>query len=83
MKNDASIALSYPQNRTARRVWSYERLWLGKSITPAALIKSSLVHYCAYRDWDQRAPTAECALQRALCRCGKLAKKARQIFAGH
>jgi len=28
MKNDASIALSYPQNRTAFRV----RLWFGKSI---------------------------------------------------
>jgi len=56
---------------------------LGKSITPAALSKSSLVHDCAYRDWDQRAPTAECPLQPALCRCGKLAKKAQQIFAGH
>lgn len=32
MKNDASMALSCPQNRTARRVRSYERLWFGNSI---------------------------------------------------
>src|SRR5712691_8479809 len=29
-KNEASIALSWPQNRTARRLESYERLRLGK-----------------------------------------------------
>src|ERR1700722_6730247 len=32
MKNDASIALSCPQNRTARRVRSYDRLWFGNAI---------------------------------------------------
>ena len=31
-KNDYSIALSCPQNRTARRVGSKTRLWLGKLI---------------------------------------------------
>jgi len=56
---------------------------LGKSITRAALIKSSMVHNRLYRDWDQRSPCAECALQRSLGRYGKLAKKAQQIIAAH
>jgi hypothetical protein len=56
---------------------------LGKSITRAALIKSSRIHNCSYRDWDQRTPSAECALQRSLGRYGNLAKKAQQIFAAH
>jgi len=56
---------------------------LGKSITQATLIKSSRIHNCSYRDWDQRIPLAECALQRALGRYGNLAKKAQQIIAAH
>jgi hypothetical protein len=69
MKNDASIALSYPQNRTARRVWSYERLWFGKSIT--RLIASSAVH--DRYDWNERTVTVDCRLQCSLCRNNDLA----------
>jgi len=62
MKNDASMALSYPQNRTARRVWSYERLWFGKSITRSGPIKPSRVHD-SDRNRNQQAVIVEHALQ--------------------
>lgn len=71
MKNDASMALSYPQNRTARRVWSYERLWLGKSITWSPPITSSPVHHSGWSR-NQRAFIVEYALQRPLGGDGNL-----------
>jgi len=78
MKNDASMALSCPQKRTARRVWSYERLWFGKSITRRTLIRSS--H--SYRDWNQRTFIAEHSLQYFLDRHDN-SVKANRIFVSH
>jgi hypothetical protein len=63
MKNDASIALSCPQNRTARRVWSYDRLWFGKSIT--RLITSSPVRDRSDRDRNLRNIMFNYGLQRS------------------
>jgi hypothetical protein len=82
MKNDASMALSYPQNRTARRVWSYERLWFGKSITRRTLIRSSPVHDRSYRDWNQRTFIAEHSLQYSLDRHDN-SVKVNRIFVSH
>jgi hypothetical protein len=69
MKNDASIALSCPQNRTARRVWSYDRLWFGKSIT--GLITSS--HDDSDRDRNEQTIAVDCGLQRSFRRNDDLA----------
>jgi hypothetical protein len=66
MKKDASIALSCPQNRTARRVWSYDRLWFGKSIT--RLIALSPARDDSDRDRNERTVVVDGGLQRSLCR---------------
>ncbi len=57
MKNDASIALSYPQNRTARRVRSYERLWFGNSIMWLGPISLGNATPCSRMDWARSART--------------------------
>ena len=62
MKNEASRALSCPQNLTARRVGSYERLWFGKSITGLGPFESSPVHDRPDRDWNQQTVIVEYAL---------------------
>lgn len=82
MKNDASMALSYPQKRTARRVWSYDRLWFGKSITRGTLIRSSPAHDRSYRDWNQRTFIVEHSLQYFLDRDDNSVKVCR-IFVSH
>src|ERR1700730_5087712 len=50
-KKDTSIALSDPQNRTARRVGSYDRLWFGKSITSSKRCPAIGNHPDFSRDW--------------------------------
>jgi hypothetical protein len=78
MKNDASSALSCPQNRTARRVSSYERLWFGKSIT--GLIGSSSIHRRSDRDRNQPAVRVDHALQGSFGRCNNFAAELSQGF---
>src|ERR1700738_5403639 len=55
MKNDTSIALSYPQNRTARRVGSYERHGVGIRIGHTRLVHIRLRGWTGV--WAEAPPT--------------------------